>query len=512
MTARKRAPRYSKQAALAHFKSSLPEALEHEEAQRNLPIDEWARQHFYIAPGRTIELLPHQVALVRLLGSRDGDRYRFRNQLCSTIKKSGKTTFAAILTRHDAESGPPMREIYLAANDREQAANRVLHAIRQSILLDPQGPNGWEIRERELRAPNGTFIRAIPNDYRGEAGANPSRTVWTELWSIEHEAARRLYEELTPVPTVDSVRLVETSAGYEGQSELLRDLYELGMEGRQLTAGELAALTDTPLMTYVEAPNHDSLVPIWVNEAAGLVMYWDEGLAARRMPWQQGEEGARYYGEQEQTLRPSQFRRLHLNQWSQGEEAFVPIEWWDACVEDIPELDARTPLVLGVDAGLSKSSFAIVGVTPYELPERRVAVRLWCVWDPPEGGKLDFAEPVQALCELVERYHVVEVAYDEYQAHEFMAEIGRRVSVRRREFSQGAARNIADKTLYDVTRDRRLAHCGPPEIRDHLVNANAKLTDDSRLRIVRRSERLRVDLAVALSMAVRECLRLNIWS
>jgi phage terminase large subunit-like protein len=59
---------------------------------------------------------------------------------------------------------------------------------------------------------------------------------------------------------------------------------------------------------------------------------------------------------------------------------------------------------------------------------------------------------------------------------------------------------------------RRLAHNGSPELRQHIQNANAKVqTDqDSTLRLCKRSELLKIDLAVAASMGVEECLRLLI--
>lgn len=51
-------------------------------------------------------------------------------------------------------------------------------------------------------------------------------------------------------------------------------------------------------------------------------------------------------------------------------------------------------------------------------------------------------------------------------------------------------------------------HCGPPEISEHLLNANVKITGENRMRIEKRVDRLKVDLAVALSLACAECLRL----
>lgn len=79
-----------------------------------------------------------------------------------------------------------------------------------------------------------------------------------------------------------------------------------------------------------------------------------------------------------------------------------------------------------------------------------------------------------------------------------------------RKFSQFAAREIADKQLYDLIRDRRIAHTGNDEVAQHLRNASAKIAkdEDTKLRIIKQSSSTKIDLAVALSMASSECLRL----
>jgi phage terminase large subunit-like protein len=124
---------------------------------------------------------------------------------------------------------------------------------------------------------------------------------------------------------------------------------------------------------------------------------------------------------------------------------------------------------------------------------------------------LDCAEPKHELVRVIGEYRVVQVAYDEYQLHDLMGELRINGRVRARPFPPGADLNIADKQLYDLMRDRRIGHCGPEEIRQHLPNANAKTTGDRRMRIVKRSQRLPVDAAVALSMATDECLQLDLW-
>ena len=54
--------------------------------------------------------------------------------------------------------------------------------------------------------------------------------MFDELWGYSSERARRLYDELVPVPTRRiSCRLTVTHAGFEGEGELLQELYKRGM-------------------------------------------------------------------------------------------------------------------------------------------------------------------------------------------------------------------------------------------------------------------------------------------
>ena len=512
MTTKRNERPLSKDDALKLFVDSLPQAMATAASHVSRDIVAWAEQQFYI-PGsdRPVVLEPHQKALLRLIDSRGADgTHRHRTVVYSTPKKSGKTTLAALVARFRAETEGPFQEIYCVANDLEQAQGRVFQAARASIELAPGWKRRWKIGERELRhLSSGSVIRAIPSDYKGEAGANPSLTVWTELWGYESERSRRLWEELTPVPTRDSTRLVETYAGFEGESDLLWELYERGVQqGRQLNAWELHELAEVGLGVFEEAPNPDSLVPIWVDDAASLLVYWDSGEGARRMPWQQGEAGKAYYAEQEQNLRPASFERLHLNRWVSSESAFLPIDWWDSCLDPRPLApNDRTPLVVGIDAAVSSDSFGLVVVSRHPDRHDDVAVRFARKWDPPPGGTIDFGAPEATLRELFSKYNVVEVAYDPYQLHDFATRLQRQCRVWFNEFSQAAERLKADMTLFGLIRDRRIAHDGNPDLRQHILNADAKI-DDSKMRLVKKSANHKIDLAVALSMACSECLRL----
>lgn len=477
----------------------------------------WAERSFYIPdPPCPISLEPHQKALLRLIEARNPDgTHRYKTVVYSTPKKSGKTTIAALVARFRAETGSRFQEFYCIANDFEQAQGRVFHAARTSIELSPGWRRYWKTGERELlHLPSGSVIKAIPNDYKGEAGANPSLTIWTELWGYESERSRRLWEELTPVPTRDSTRLVETYAGFEGESELLWDLYERGvLHGHQLNARELHELADIGLVVFEEAPNPDSLVPIWVDEAASLLVYWDSGEAGRRMPWQRGEEGRAYYAEQEQSLRPKAFERLHLNRWVTAESSFVPVEWWDACREDLPPFEpdhCKDAVVLGVDAASTGDSFAVVAVTRHPQRHGDVAIRACRKWDPPKGGRIDYSGPEEFIRTVCQHYRVVQIAYDPHQLEDMMQRLYREGVAWCEPFPQEKDRLMADRRFYDLIVNRRLAHDGDPDMREHIRNANAKLQkdQDSTLRIVKKAAGRKVDLAVAASMACHRCLYL----
>lgn len=193
-----------------------------------------------------------------------------------------------------------------------------------------------------------------------------------------------------------------------------------------------------------------------------------------------------------------------------GEERFIdsPL-WWDACREDLPPLARNDTLVLAADAGIASDTFGIVGVSAHPARSGVLAVRVARAWTPPRGGQLDFYAPdgpdefVRRLCA---EYNVAQLEYDPWQLHSFALKLGNDGIVFCHEFNQQGRRLEADKALYDFILARRLAHDGHPDLREHILNANRKVESDPdsaerKLRLVKRSAALKIDLAVSLSMA-----------
>lgn len=192
------------------------------------------------------------------------------------------------------------------------------------------------VRATNIVLSNDTTIQALSNDFAGEAGANQGWSSFTELWAFTSESSRRLWEELTPVPTRrNSVRFVDTPAGFEGESDLLWQLYLLGIDKAEHPHGQGERI-------------HADL-PIFVNRDARVFLYWDH---EPRMPWQTPA----YYAAQKRTLRPSTYLRLHENRWTSGVSSLITAELWDPNVDRDHRPALAAPDLEGMSAWMRRSS------------------------------------------------------------------------------------------------------------------------------------------------------------
>lgn len=515
---------------------------EDREMQKRADPVKWIEERFYLgSTGKLVTLAPHQKCILRMAFKRNeySGHLPYRAIIYSSIKKSGKSAIAAMVARWMAETQTRYSEIFAIGNDLTQARDRSFREVRESLETDPAYnrqkkiiPGKWNLSSAltMTNLENGTQVKAISVDAKGEAGGKPAMTIWTELWGFEYDDALRFWVEMTPVPTIpDSFRFVETYAGFDGESMLLYDLYQLGLKGRQMTAHDMAMAgkSDAPGESYEELlfafkeTNGDpkALVPVWINEASTLFMYWDSGENARRMPWQMGRDGAAYYRSEEAILPPNEFRRLHFNEWVSAESQFVPIETWDMCYDEtIPPLmpGDKTPVVLAVDAATTHDCFAVVAITRHPKNHEEVAVRAARKWDPAdEGGYVTYADPENFIRECCKLYNVIQVTYDAYQLVDMMQRLTREGIAWCEPFSQAQERLRGDRQLYDLIIHRRLAHREDPAggraiIREHLLNANSKLQkdQDSTMRIVKKTSNRKIDLAVAMAMGAARCLYL----
>ena len=122
-------------------------------------------------------------------------------------KKSGEAELAALLLPVTLLLfGGPNAEGYCAANDLEQAQSRVFERCRKIVTVTPLLKDEVKTTaDKIVFTSTSATITALANDYASAAGAHPTLAVFDEAGGISTERARRMFDELVPVPTRSSV-------------------------------------------------------------------------------------------------------------------------------------------------------------------------------------------------------------------------------------------------------------------------------------------------------------------
>jgi hypothetical protein len=445
-------------------------------------VIDWIQSEFIIPETHgPMPLAPYQQVFLREAHRRDADgKFVYDLVLWSDIKKSIKSCIAAAVILFRAlhtEYG----SFHVIANDLKQADSRVFYYIRRALELNPKLAARATIKNYKIALDNHSVIEAIPVDPKGEAGGNDDLIEWTELHAAESKAALAMWSEMTLSPTKFgySQRWADTYAGFSGESPILEPLYDkIVKNGKRLDLG---------------------IPDLEVYASGKMLALWN---TVPRLAWQTQD----YYASEADTLLPNEFDRIHKNQWGTSTLTFVPGEWWMACRGDIKPFGKYREIVVGIDAAVSGDCFGIVGVS---RSGDKVELRYARKWTPPPGGKITYSNveepddvtyPEGELRRLAREYNVIAFGYDPYQLHHLCTSLENDNVGYFRPFNQGADRLKADKQLYDVIRDRRFVHDGSPDLTEHIQNANAK-TEGDKLRIVKRSDSLKIDLAVCASMA-----------
>ena len=513
-------------------------ALASDDKRQYAPAWRWIAENYLVRDGDTGKPVPFIVFpwIARILQDvlpENLDHLPYSLAVLSTLKKSGKTSLnGAIAAYLLFERGPAGSEHYVFANSQDQSVGRVFAMVKYAAERNQRMREACEsIQGTSIRLRNGTFIAAQAAVNANVAGANPFASYYTELWGYVHENELRTWDEMTPPPTVvNSIRVVDTYAGYEGESTLLNGIEDRLRAGRRLYAdgytlpveylplAEAQVRRDPSLARFLlpDDQQGDTLyyrtpLPCYVDDVGRSYGYWDEGEDARRMPWQQGELGARYYAEQEQTLPPGAFRRFHLNLRAKRGGQYVPIASWDM----LPQCDAwkpgdRRPVVLGLDAATKRDHMALVGVQMRGAMPEQCYSREWEPTADARAGGQRVIDPADALVELrrlkAAGMRIAAVAYDPYQLASVALQAASE-GFNMVEFQQGAPRLLADTALRDRIQTGALAHAHDPVLRAAVENADAceqgiKAGEGGRWRIVKGTGK--VDSLVALSMAVHQ--------
>lgn len=197
------------------------------------------------------------------------------------------------------------------------------------------------------------------------------------------------------------------------------------------------------------------------------------------------------------------FRRLHLNQWTQGEKAIWPAGAWARLAVQGLTLSAgrpRIPVWLGVDVGLKRDCAAVA--TVWKAPDGRYLLRAK-VWQPVgDGTPLDMnliAEHIQAVARA---NPVMEVAYDPrfFVGHAQALSDSGLLMV---EAPQSPERMApASQRFFDLVIEGKLGHDGDPTLARHVAAAATTPVGDGAWRFSKRKASDVIDALMASVFAI----------
>ena len=439
----------------------------------------------YSELAKPFSLLPHQREQFRTSFQFDGaGKLKHETIVWSKPKKGAKTFENALVCLWWAFTQEAPNEVLVLANDLEQAVGRVFSTIARLIENNVALGQSARVGQKEIVLSNGTKILALASEYAGAAGSNHGLCSLDELWAFSSERARRLYEELTPVPTrKNSIRLITSTAGIVGESELLWGLYVQGVGKEEHRDGQGARMLGE--------------LPIYENAEARLLTLWDH---TPRTPWQDAD----YYRTQKRSLRSQTFARLHENRWVASTSSFISGEAWDGCVDrelrPLIGTDKHQQLFIGVDASVKHDNSACVAVR-WDHTRERLLLSQHRIWQPSYWRPLDLEHTIEAwLKDLHSRFDVRDVFYDPYQMSRSAATLSR-AGIRMTEYPQTTARlTQMAEALLDLLKGQNLVLYRSKELREHALNAVA-VESTRGWRLAKEKSNRKIDSTVALAMA-----------
>jgi phage terminase large subunit-like protein len=370
------------------------------------------------------------------------------------------------------------KTIIVISKDQD-AANETIRRVRgMFVRLKDKPPRASVLKidnVSEIAWPNGSRVKAFASSSDAGSSYAGSLLVLDEL--AKNPNAESVYTSAKP--TIDDGGEVVILSTAKGRENIFHTLWEKACAGT------------------------NTLHPVFLSwqSRPGRTQEWYARVAADALSMQ--------HHAQEYPITPDEaFQSLAKTPFLQS------ISWWDACKESIPALDSREPVVIALDAATSNDSFGLVVVSRHMVRREDIAVRRVMEWRPVNGvirfgSRDDVSTPRGMVQHFIDNYNVVQVCGDPYQLHQMFTEIREEGRVYVSEFAQGAERLEADNLLKHLILSKRIAHDGDEVLRRHIENADAKIDEDEhKLRLIKREQGKKIDVAVCLSMAAKRCLDL----
>ncbi len=357
----------------------------------------------------------------------DGTR-RYRTAYVEIPRKNGKSTLAAgialLLTFADDEPGA---EVYCVAADREQA-RIVFDQAKQMIEASPVLGSRCEIYKNSVYVPGSlSALRVLSAEAYSKHGLNVHGVVFDELHA---QPTRELWDVMNTSRGArrQPLTVAITTAGWNRESIC----WEQHEYARQIKAGIIEDDSFLGVIYGADADDDWLDESVWrtVNPSLGATLKLDylrnEAHKAQMLPAYQNT-----------------FRRLHLNQWTQQETRWLPLENWDTCGTPVNTTLLRGAKCYGgLDLASTSDLASFVLCFPSESGEKEHYAWLPFFWIPQEnmikrsrkdrvsydawvrdglisateGNMIDYGYIIRDIEALGEKFNIQEIAFDRWGA------------------------------------------------------------------------------------------------
>lgn len=479
--------------------------------------------------GKQVKLMDWQIndLIVPAFGTLKKDHLRqYRTIYLEIPRKNTKTETGAMFGNYllfaDNEMGA---QIYSCAGDQQQAGlifNAAAPMIEQSPSMNALAKINHSIKRIIVRKFN-SFWQVLSAEAYTKHGLNPQGILFDELhvqpdrelWDVMRTSTGAREQPMT---------VVMTTAGYD-RNTIGWEIHDYALKVKN------GIIEDPTFLPIIYAAPEDA---DWTNENVWMscnpaIKYGILSLDELRTECRQA---------QEMPAMEMTFRRLHLNQWVNSVERWLPMDKWDACkgTVDIEDLKGRD-CYAGLDLSSTTDLTALAYVFPYEGGRYKTLMRFFIPEDTMReherkdrvpysewvrrgyitatpGNVIDYKYIQSQLCEDRELFNIRELAYDRWGAAKLMTDLqevdfvidqklageGRPLLV---PFGQGyASMSGPTKELMKLVLSQKVEHGNNPVLRwcaDNLV-----VTHDpaDNLKPDKAKATQRIDGMVALIMAI----------
>jgi phage terminase large subunit-like protein len=449
--------------------------------------------------GEPFRLEPWQAEFVDEFYRRDEQGRRiYRLGLLGVPRGNGKSPLAAGLALYELVARTDSPDVFCAAAAKDQA--RIVLNFARSFVEGGDLAEHVKVGRSELvHEANVGSMRVLSADGALQHGLSVSAAIVDELWAFTTE---RQEEVLTALMTalhkrLDSFLLAITTSGWDKRS-LLGRMYdealvnlELERRGEALTVGR--DQEGGTLLWWYAAPEGADLDDEELWRACNPASWIDtrDLRRARKSP----------------AVSEADFRRLHLNQWTSGEEVWISAERWAAC-RDNAGMQEKADTFVGVDASWTGDATAVAWAQ--RLPDGRVVLRcrVWWALDSTDahehltGGSIDFGRVEDFVLQLARQYRVREVVFDPAyfaRSAELLSERGLLVAPID---ARSRAMRDAYGQFYEAVNSHTIAHDGDPVLSSHVVSAAASIDEWGAWKVRKRKQSQKIDGLVASVIAV----------